>query len=101
MASRAFYVIQHVPTGWFLPAGGKGLGGHTKQQPSDTRPPRLFATETAVRAAYVAYVAGEWRETFSTDFDSGHRESDGPSPKRGTQRKAADYKIRRLVLRWS
>ena len=57
-----YYAIQQVSTGLFLPAGGKGLGGHTRQVPTDTRPPRLFMKRRYAVRAMQMWCEGQYYE---------------------------------------
>lgn len=62
-----FFAIQQISTGLFLPAGGKGLRGHTAQRPTADRPPRLFMKEHVARRAMDAWCCGRWYE-WGVDF---------------------------------
>lgn len=86
-----FCAIRHIPTGYLVPAGGKGLGGHTKQSPSPTRPPRLSETRASAKRALSAYLKGEWKDFYRSTGEWGEPEWDGTGPARGTERKAADF----------
>lgn len=87
-----FYAIQNIPTLMFVPAGGKQLGGHTKQEPTFERPPRIFLNLLTARAALRAYLSGKWYEHHSVNY-FGEYDSDGPEPKKGTQRDKNDFRI--------
>ena len=56
-----FFAVEHIPSGFLLPAGGKGRGGHMAQKPTDKNPPRLFMTERAALVAMGAYIRGRWQ----------------------------------------
>ena len=92
-----FYAIRQKSTGAFLPPGGKGLGGHTAQDPSLNDPPRLFAKQTTAEAARRAYVQGRWKESYSHSYD-GEPDYSGPEPKKGTARDGSDFEVVKVTL---
>ena len=93
------WAIKQISTGLFLPAGGKGLGGHTKQEPCSDRAPRIFTLERVAASAMRAYVAGQWREWNGINSYSGEWEYDGPEPARGTQRDKDDFTVVPITLK--
>jgi hypothetical protein len=92
-----FFVIRQSSTGLLLPPGGKGFGGHTKQEPSADRPPRMFISEKVAKSAMKAYIRGRWKETYSTSWE-GEPDYDGPEPKKGTERDPKDFEVRMVTL---
>lgn len=86
-----FFVIKHLPTGGYLPAGGKHLGGHTNQGPSTTRPPRLFTKASSASKALGAYTKGKWTESGS--WGEYGWEPGGPEPAPKTARNANEFRV--------
>lgn len=87
------YAIKHIPSGGYLPPGGKGKDGHAHQDPSSTRAPRLFVKESDARQAMRCYVSGKWVVTFYGEEDLG-----GPEPKY-CGRVATEYEVVPMTLR--
>ena len=94
-----FYAIRHIPSGDFVPAGGKGAGGHTKQPPSPTRPPRLFETLGAARKALTAYLKGQWEEVVGVSQTPDADIEIYAEPQKGTARNPSDWEIVPIELK--
>ena len=92
-----FYVIRHKPTMMFLPAGGKGLRGHTHQEPTDKRPPRLFTTSRDAKKALTFYCDGKWKELSYQSGSDGEWDYD-LSPIPNSKRNKDDYEIVEVTL---
>jgi hypothetical protein len=86
------YAIQQISTLKMIPAGGKHLGGHTKQEPKNSRPPRTFITLQSAKRALACYIAGRWNNTGHYDY-FGEYEDYGPEPSKGTKRDRLDFRI--------
>lgn len=99
LRSITFYVIRQKATGFLLPAGGKGLGGHTKQEPSGVLPPRLFEKEKFAKAALKCWLAGRWFDSYSKDWETGYSECDGPEPRKVETRIPGDMEVVPCELR--
>ena len=97
-ADAPFYAIRHIPSGFLLPAGGKGRRGHTKQDPSATRPPRLFTEMAFAARALKCYVQGKWKDRATQGYD-GEWDYGGPEPMKGTERQAKDFDVVEVWLR--
>ncbi len=87
-----FYAIRHIPSGFLIPAGGKGRRGHTHQEPSATQPPRLFKDFHRANRALECYVQGKWIETTIYSYE-GEPDASGPEPKRSTARIPKDFDL--------
>ena len=94
-----YYAIQHITTGNYLPSGGKGKGGNTKQEavPLNVRPPRLFLKFNAAKQALRCYLLGIWYESRSTDYEGEYCVDTGV--KSYTSRKTEEFVIVKLNLR--
>lgn len=96
--NREYYAIKHKPTGFMLPAGGKGLKGHTHQEPSEIRPPRLFVSFVYAKRALSAYVDGKWYDVSTGPDHNGEYDYTGPEPKKNTKRNSEDFEIVNVEL---
>ncbi len=96
-ANEPFYAIRQKSTQFFLPAGGKGMRGHTHQEPSATRPPRLFVDSKSAARALLCYLQGKWVESTYYDYE-GTPDSSGPEPKKHTTRDHNDFELVKLQL---
>ena len=94
-----FYAIQHTTTGNLLPPGGKGQGGHTRQEATSARPPRLFIKEQYAQRALSCYVKGRWKEFVTNDRNGECDVYTDVIPR--TERKKDEFKIVKVELRVS
>ncbi len=92
-----FYAIRQKSTQFFVPVGGKGKCGHTHQEPSATRPPRLFTDPSLAARALKCYIRGKWVESIYYDYE-GTPHSAGPEPKKHTARDPNDFELVKLQL---
>lgn len=92
-----YYAIEHITTGNLLPPGGKSLRGHTHQEATSSRPPRLFKDKKIANRAMKAYVQGKWKNSYNTNYD-GESDYSGPEPDWRTKRSPEEYKVVKIQL---